>query len=151
MEELLQWFCCEVTFLAGGTIYYRQMSFQKYVLLTSSTVIKIHILLSWIFFGLKKKWSFLGRRSIVIALASNGSPSIENHETYKKGKYLYEKLWISITRLRKYCFKTIEKCWRKKEKQIICQENSTFSSLGSSFSCFTIKHLCPEEDNIILF
>ena len=40
--------------------------------------------LSLILLGLKKKWSFLGRRVIVIVLASNGSPSIENHETCKE-------------------------------------------------------------------
>lgn len=40
--------------------------------------------LSWISSGLKKKLSFLGSRVMVIAFASNGSPSIENHETCKQ-------------------------------------------------------------------
>ena len=40
--------------------------------------------LSRILCGLKKTWSLFGRSVIVISLASNGSPSIENHDNYEE-------------------------------------------------------------------
>ena len=40
--------------------------------------------LCWILFGVKKKWTLFGRRLIVTDFASNGSPSIENHESWKQ-------------------------------------------------------------------